>query len=93
MPNSTEVDFFSNCQHFINLAISFLNRSFNETVVESEVSSLEDVEMRKRPLKHETGVRLNFISSNGPYPLASLPLVKDFLTAYFGKDWQFSLKQ
>ena len=74
----TEEDFFSNCQHFINFAISFLNWSIKETIVESEVSSLEDVETRKRPMKHETSVKLNFISSNGPHPLASLPLVKDF---------------
>ena len=40
----TEEDFSSNCQHFISFAISFLNRSFNEPVVEPEVSSIEDVE-------------------------------------------------
>ena len=36
-------------------------------------------------------MKLNFISSNGPHPLASLPLVKDLFTAYFGKDWHFTL--
>ena len=36
---------------------------------------------------------LNFVATNGPHPLVSLPLVKDFLTAYFGKDWHFVLSE
>ena len=76
--------------HFNAFAVKFINRTFNETIVESEVSSLEDIETKKRPLKHENSVKLNFISINGPLPLVCLPLVKDVLSAYFGRDWHFT---
>ena len=32
-------------KYFIAFAVKFLNRSFNEAIVESEVSSLEDIEV------------------------------------------------
>ena len=70
-------------------AFRFLNRTFNETIVETEVSTLEDIENKKRPLKHDTSVKLNFITTNGP--LVSLPLVKNCLNAHFGKDWRFTM--
>ena len=82
---------YINCQNFIAFAIKFLNRSFNETIVECEVSSLEDIETKKRHSNHDTSVKLNFIATNGPHPLVSLPLVKDFLNAHFGQDWHFTL--
>ena len=71
--------------------LKFLGRSFNETVVESKVSSLENVETQKRPLNSKTTNMLNFISTNGPHPLVSLPLVKDFLDSYFQKEVHFTL--
>ena len=77
--------------HFNAFAVRFINRTFNETIIDSEVSSLEDIETKKRPLKHENSVKLNFISTNGPHPLVSLPLVKDVLNTYFGRDWHFTL--
>ena len=87
----TTDEYYQNCKYFLAFAVKFLNRSFNETIVESEVSSLEDIDTKKRPLKHETSVKLNFVSTNGPHPLASLPLVRDFLTDFFGKEWHFTL--
>ena len=81
------------CKHFIDFALQFLNRIFNETIVESEVPSLEDIETKKRNLSHENAVKLNFISTNRPHPLVSLPSVTDILTDFFGKDWHFTLAQ
>ena len=69
----------------------FLNRSFNECIVESEVSSVEDISTSSRHLKDENVEKLNFISSNGPHPLVSMSLVDDMLTNHFGKDWHFSI--
>ena len=65
--------FYVYCKYFITFAVKFLNRSFNEAIVESELSSLEDVEVRKHPLDHKTSVKLNFISTNCRHPLVSLP--------------------
>ena len=87
----TTEEYYQNCKYFIDYSLKFLNRTFNETIVESEVSSLEDIETKKRRLKHETSVKLNFISTNGPHPLVSVPLVNDFLTDFFGKEWHFTL--
>ena len=87
----TEPKFYEHTKYFNAYVLKFLNRSFNETVVESEVSSLENVENQKRPLNSKTTNMLNFISTNGPHPLVSLPLVKDFLDSYFGKEWHFTL--
>ena len=63
----------------------------NEGTAEVEVSSVEQIESEGRPLTHENASKLNFISTNGPHPLLSLPLVKDMLNSHFGKDWHFSL--
>ena len=60
-------------------------------MVESEVSSLEDIQNSSRHLKDENAEKLNFISSNGPHPLVSSSLVNDMLTNYFGSDWHFVL--
>ena len=86
----TNEEYYSNCHNFIAFAVRFLYRTINETIAESEVSSLEDIETKKRHLEHDTSVKRNFISTNGPHPLVSLPLVKDFLNAHFGKDWHFT---
>ena len=43
----TNEEYYSNCQNFIAFAVRFLNRTINETKVESEVSSLEDIETKK----------------------------------------------
>ena len=75
----TNEEYYSNCQNFIAFAIRFLNRTFNETIVETEISTLEDIENKKRPLNRDTSVKLDFITTKGPHPLVSLPLVKDFL--------------
>ena len=87
----TEPKFYEHTKYFNAYVLKFLNLSFNETVIESEVSSLENVETQKRPLNSQTTNMLNFISTNGPHPLVSLPLVKDFLDSYFGKEWHFTL--
>lgn len=70
-------------------ALRFLNRSFNEAVVEVEVSSLNQISTEYRPLKQNTTEMLNFISTNGPHPLVSMNLVDDFLNARFGKKLAF----
>ena len=45
-----------------NFALKFLNRSLNEGVVEVEVSNLENINSKKRPLKYRNVETLNFIS-------------------------------
>ena len=74
------------CTKTANQSITLHLNIFNECIVESAVSSAEDVEDKKRPLKHSTSQQLNFITSNGPHPLACLKLVDDMLTNYFGKE-------
>ena len=39
----TREEFYVYCKYLIAFAVKFLNRSFNEVIVESEVSSLEDI--------------------------------------------------
>jgi hypothetical protein len=85
----TNENYFKNCKNFNNFALKFLNRSFN--VVEVEVSSLADIDTKKRPLKHENAEKINFISTNGSHPLVSLNLVDDMLNSYFGKNCHFVL--
>ena len=75
----TNEKYYQHCKQFIDFALKFLNRTFNETIVESEVSSLEDIETKKRNLNHENAVKLNVISTNSSHPLVSLPLVTDIL--------------
>ena len=89
----TNETYYKHCQKFIAFALLFLNRSFNEAIVEVEVSSLKNISTEKRPLLQKTTEMLNFISRNGPHPLVSLSLVDDFLDAHFGKDWHFTLNE
>ena len=45
----TREEFYVYCEYFIAFTVKFLNRSFNEAIVESEVSSLEDNKTPSRP--------------------------------------------
>ena len=85
--------YFKHCKNVNAFALLFLNRSFNEAVVEVEVSSLKNISTEKRPLKTKSTEMLNFISTNGPHPLVSMNLVDDFLNAHFGKNWHFTMNQ
>ena len=87
----TDEELFKNCKFVNNFALKFLNRSYNEGIVESEVSNVENVDTKKRPLKQENVEKLNFISSNGPHHLVCSNLVNDFLTNYFRADWHFTI--
>lgn len=87
----TKENYYNNCKFINHFALQFFNRSFNECIVESEVSSVEAIQTSERPLKDENAEKLNFISSNGPHPLVSMSLVEDMLTRHFGKDWHFTL--
>lgn len=87
----TEEKFYRNCKFLNYYALQFLNRSFNECIVESEVSNIEDIQCSERGLTDENAKKLNFISSNGPHPLKSLNVVQDTLTRHFGNDWHFTL--
>ena len=89
----TEEAFYKNCKYVNNFSLKFLNRSFNECIVESEVSSIEAIEAKGRPLKQENVDKLNFISTNGPHPLMSMKLVEDFMNNYFGSEWHFTLQK
>ena len=70
--------YFKNCKKFNAYALKFLNRSFNEGIVEVEVSSLNKISSESRPLQQQTTDKLNFISTNGPHPLVSSGLVENF---------------
>ena len=48
-------------------------------------------ECKERPLTLENASKLNFISTNGPHPLLSLPLVENMLDSHFGNKWHFIL--
>ena len=85
----TEDSYYKHCKKVNAFALRFLNRSFNEAVVEFEVSNLKQTSTETRALKQRTTEMLNFISTNGPHPLVSMSLVDSFLSSYFGKDWHF----
>ena len=87
----TEEKYYRNCK-FVNFySLKLLNRSVNECIVESEVSSVEQIQTSGRRLKDENAEKLNFVASNGPHPLVSMNLVDDILTSRFGKDWHFTI--
>ena len=89
----TEEKFYRNCKYVNHFSLKFLNRSFNECIVESEVSSIESIQTKGRPLKQENVDKLNFISTNGPHPLMAMSLVTDFMTNHFGSNWHFTLNE
>ena len=90
----TEEEYFKNSHYINHFCLNFLNRSFNECIVESEVSSVGEIQTSSRPLKDENAEKLNFIASNGPHPLVSKKLVDDMLSRHFGKNplnWKFTV--
>ena len=87
----TEEKYYRNCKFVNTICLKHLNRSLNECVVESEVSSVERIQTSDRPLKDENAEKLNFVASNGPHPLVSMNLVDDMLISHFGKNWHFTL--
>ena len=89
----TEETYYKNCKFLNFIALKYLNRSHNECIVKSAVSSVEEIDTSGRPLKDENVEKLNFIATNGPHPLVSMNLVDDMLTNYFGKDWHFTIAQ
>ena len=89
----TNEKYFKHTKKFNAFALLFLNRSFNEGIVEVEVSNLNNVSTERRPLNQSTVEMLNFISTNGPHPLVAMNLVDDFLNTHFGKDWHFTVNQ
>ena len=89
----TEEMYYKNCKFVNFIALKFLNRSYNECIVESAVSNVESIDTSGRPLKDENVEKLNFIATNGPHPLVSMNLVEDMLTNRFGKDWHFTINK
>ena len=89
----TKEFYFKHCKRLNAFALKFLNRSFNKGIVEVKVSSLKNISTEKRLLQQKTTEMLNFICTNGPHPLVAMPLVDDFLNAYFGNDWRFTVNQ
>lgn len=87
----TQERFYRNCKLVNFHCLKFLNRTLNECIVESEVSSVEEIQTSGRRLKDENAEKLNFIASNGPHPLVSGKLVDDMLTNHFGRDWHFTI--
>ena len=87
----TDEKLFSNCKKVNEFALRFLNRSFNEAVVEVEVSNLKEISSEKRPMIQKTTEMLNFIATNGPHPLVSMNLVESILNSFFGKNWHFTI--
>ena len=74
----TEEMYYNNCKLINLMALKFLNRSYNECIVNQTFPALE-VE------KH------NFIATNGLHSLVSMNLVEDMLTNRFGKNWHFTM--
>ena len=89
----TTEQYYKNAKFVNYIALIYLNRSFNECIVESAVSSAERIERSDRPLNEENAEKLNFVASNGPHPLVSMKLVDDMLTNHFGKNWHFTTVQ
>ena len=87
----TNEKYYSDFKNLNTFALKFLTRSLNEGTVEVEVSCKEQIESEGRPTTHENASKPNFISTNGPHPLVSLPLVEDVLNSHFGKDWHSTL--
>ena len=88
---STE-EYFKNCLNINEFALKFLTRTFNECTVESQVSSISQIETTSRWLSHEHAQQLVFIRKNEPHPLAAMNVVEEALNLYFkGKPWHFAL--
>ena len=57
----TKENLYKNCKKLNAFALRFLNRSFNEAIVEEEVSSLKNISTERRPLQQKTTEMLEFI--------------------------------
>ena len=68
---------YHNCKFINFIMLKYLNRSYNECIVECAVSSVEEIDTSGRPLKDENVEKLNFIASNVPHPLVRMNLVDD----------------
>ena len=81
---------FSNCLFINEFALEFLTRTFNECTVECQVSAISQIETSSRPLSHENGHKLAFISYNGSHPLVAMDVVEEALNLHFkGKPRHF----
>ena len=87
----TNPEMYMDCKKVNFFALKFLNRSFNEAVVEVEVSNLKQQSTESRSLLQKTTEMLNFVSTNGPHPLVSMNVVDSFLDLHFGKQWHFTV--
>ena len=74
------------CKQVNFFALKFLNRSFNEAVVEVEISNLKQQSTESRSLLQKTTEMLNFVSTNGPHPLVSMNVADSFIDLHFGKE-------
>ena len=72
------------CKQVNFFALKFLNRSFNEAVVEVEVSNLKQQSTESRSLSKKQLI----VSTNGPHPLVSMNVADSFLDLHFGKKWE-----
>ena len=88
----TKEEYYNQLLTLNEYALRFLTRTSNECFVESQVSSIENIETSSRHLKHEMGERLSFIKTNGPHPHSSLRVIENALDKHFnGKPWHFVL--
>ena len=88
----TKEEYYNQLLTLNEYALRFLPRTSNECIVESQVSSIENIQTSSRHLKHEMGERLSFIKTNGPHPHSSLSVYEDAVDKHFyGKRWHFVL--
>ena len=88
----TDKKYYENCLLVNDFALRFLTRSFNECVVEVQVSTISSIDTSSRTLSHTTTQNLTFISSNGPHPLKAMNVIEESLNLHFdGKPWHFVL--
>ena len=88
----TTETYYKSCLNVNEFALRFLTRTSNECIVESQVSTIENIETSSRHLKHVEGEKLCFIKTNGPQPYSSLAVIEDALDKHFkGKPWHFVL--
>ena len=88
----TTEKYYTTCSNLNEYALRFLTRTSNECIVESQVSTIENIETSSRHLKHIMEEKLTFIKTNGPHPYSSLAVIQDALDKHFnGKLWHFVL--
>ena len=84
---------YKNCKNVIAFAINFLNRSLNKAVMDDETANLKETSTESRPFAQKTTKMLNFVSTNGPYPLVCMHFVDKFLNAHCGINWHFTFQK